>query len=42
MLGSHGAAITAMLIVTPVAPLVIGFFVPETANQELEAISPER
>jgi predicted MFS family arabinose efflux permease len=42
MLGSHPAAITAMLIVTPVAPLIIGLFVPETANQELEVISPER
>jgi predicted MFS family arabinose efflux permease len=39
--GSHAAAITAMLAVTPVAPLIIGFFVPETANRELEAIVPE-
>jgi len=40
--GSHGAAITWMLIVTPLAPLIIALFVPETANQELEAIAPER
>jgi MFS family permease len=40
--GSHAAAITTMLIVAPIAPLVIGFAVPETANRELEEISPER
>ncbi|MCK6554863.1 MFS transporter [Candidatus Binatia bacterium] len=40
-LGSHAAAITAMLAVTPVAPLIIGFCVPETARLELEEIAPE-
>jgi putative MFS transporter len=40
--GSHAAAITAMLMVAPLAPLIIGFAVPETANRELEEISPER
>lgn len=40
--GSHAAAITTMLIVAPIAPLVIGFAVPETANRELEEVSPER
>lgn len=41
LLGSHAQAITWMLVVTPIAPIVIALFVPETANQELEAISPE-
>jgi predicted MFS family arabinose efflux permease len=40
--GSHGRAITWMLAATPLAPLVIALFVPETANQELEDIAPER
>jgi MFS family permease len=40
--GRHGTAITWMLVVTPLAPLVVAWFVPETANQELEHISPER
>lgn len=41
-LGSHAAAITAMLIVVPIAPLVIALCLPETANRELEEVSPER
>jgi putative MFS transporter len=41
-LGSHSAAITAMLAVVPVAPLVVAVFLPETANRELEEVSPER
>lgn len=41
-LGSHGAAITAMLVVTPIAPLIGSLFLPETANRELEEISPEK
>lgn len=40
--GSHGAAITWMLVVTPIAPLIIAFFLPETANLELEEIAPEK
>lgn len=40
--GSHGAAITAMLAVTPIAPIIGALFLPETANRELEEISPER
>jgi len=40
--GSHARAITWMLVITPVAPLVVAFFLPETANQELEDIAPEK
>lgn len=40
--GSHAAAITAMLVVVPIAPLVIALTLPETANRELEEVSPER
>jgi putative MFS transporter len=40
--GSHAAAITWMLAAAPIAPLVIALFLPETASQELEEISPER
>jgi putative MFS transporter len=40
--GSHAAAISWMLLATPIAPLVVGLCLPETANQELEVISPER
>lgn len=39
---SHAEAITLMLCLTPVAPLLVALFLPETANQELEAIAPER
>lgn len=41
-LGSHTAAITAMLVLLPISPLVVGLFLPETANRELEEIAPER
>ncbi|MEO8604633.1 MAG: MFS transporter [bacterium] len=41
-LGSHAAAITAMLIVVPIAPVIIALCLPETANRELEDVSPER
>lgn len=41
-LGHHAAAISAMLVVVPIAPLVIALCVPETANRELEEVSPER
>jgi putative MFS transporter len=40
--GSHGAAITAMLLITPIAPVIVVLFLPETASRELEEISPER
>ncbi len=40
--GSHAAAITWMLLATPLGPVIVGLFVPETANQELEEIAPER
>jgi len=40
--GSHAAAITAMLLVTPLAPGIVALFLPETASRELEEISPER
>jgi putative MFS transporter len=42
LVGSHAAAITLMLAVTPIAPLVVACFLPETAARELEEISPER
>jgi putative MFS transporter len=38
--GSHPTSITWILIVTPISPLVILFFVPETARRELEEIAP--
>jgi putative MFS transporter len=41
-LGSHSAAITALLVAAPIAPIVAGVFLPETASRELEEISPER
>ena len=40
--GSHQAAITSMLWVALIPPLVVWFLVPETATRELEDISPER
>lgn len=40
--GSHAAAITYMLVLVPLAPLIILLFLPETANRELEEVSPER
>jgi len=40
--GSHATAITWMLLATPIAPIVVYFFLPETANLELEDISPEK
>lgn len=40
--GSHAAAISRMLLLLPVAPLVILLSLPETANRELEEVSPER
>lgn len=42
LMGSHAAAITVMLVAAPIAPLVIGLSLPETAAQELEDISPEK
>ena len=40
--GSHAAAITTILAVSPIAPVVIARFLPETATRELEDIAPER
>ncbi len=40
--GSHATAITAMLWFMPLAPLFVALWLPETANQELEEIAPER
>lgn len=34
VVGSHGSAMTWMLVVTPIAPLIVGVFLPETANQD--------
>ncbi|GIW43667.1 MAG: MFS transporter [Candidatus Binatia bacterium] len=41
-LGSHPAAISALVLALPVAPLIVWAFLPETANRELEEVSPER
>lgn len=40
-LGSHGAAVSALVIVTPLA-LIPLMFLPETASRSLEDIAPER
>ena len=40
--GSHAGAITWMVPMLVLPPIVIGLFVPETARQELETVSPER
>jgi putative MFS transporter len=42
IVGSHGAAITLMVVVMPLAPLIVAFGLPETAARELEDIAPER
>ncbi|MCG8455143.1 MAG: MFS transporter [Holophagales bacterium] len=39
--GSHGSAVTWMLAVALVSPLVVAFWVPETAGRELEEIAPD-
>ncbi|MGH7357106.1 MAG: MFS transporter [Candidatus Rokuibacteriota bacterium] len=41
VVGSHAAAITLMLVVVPLSPLIIAFMLPETAARELEDIAPE-
>lgn len=41
MTGSHAAAITWMMLAMPIAPLIIACFLPESANRELEDVSPE-
>lgn len=41
-LGSHTGAISAMVALMPISPLVVALFLPETANRELEEIAPER
>ncbi len=40
--GSHPAAITALVLALPVAPLIVWFWLPETAKRELDEVSPER
>lgn len=42
LLGSHGAAITAMSLTMVLCPFVILATLPETATRELEDIAPER
>ncbi len=42
LFGSHVAAISSMLPVLLIAPVVIWLLVPETARRELEEIAPER
>jgi putative MFS transporter len=41
-LGSHGDAISLMLLPVVLSPLIIALFLPESAGLELEEISPER
>lgn len=40
--GSLAGAITTMLVLVPIAPLIVALCLPETANRELEEVSPER
>lgn len=40
--GSHPAAISALVLALPLAPCIVWFWLPETANRELEEVSPER
>jgi len=40
--GTHALAITAMLLLAPLSPVVVACCLPETANRELEAIAPEK
>ncbi len=42
LMGSHAAAITVMTPVLVLPPIIVGFLLPETAQRELEDISPER
>jgi putative MFS transporter len=42
MAGSHAAAITWMTPVLVLPPLVVAWMLPETAQRELEEVSPER
>jgi hypothetical protein len=39
--GSHWSAISLLLGVALVAPLIVAFALPETAGRSLEDISPE-
>ena len=41
-LGSHAAAITALLPGLAVGVAIVAFAIPETAGRELEEVSPER
>ena len=41
-LGSHELAISALVPLLIVPPLVVALFLPETAQRELEDVSPER
>jgi MFS family permease len=42
MTGSHAAAITSMMPLLVLPPIAIWLFLPETAQRDLETISPER
>ncbi len=42
VLGSHGAAITALLPALAIGAVLVYFTIPETAGRELEEVSPER
>ncbi|GBD25815.1 Putative niacin/nicotinamide transporter NaiP [bacterium HR30] len=39
---SHPAAISTLVLALPIAPVIVWFWLPETANRELEEVSPER
>jgi putative MFS transporter len=39
--GSHAASNTWLLVLTPIAPLAVLLFLPETAARELEEIAPD-
>ncbi|MCX8072672.1 MAG: MFS transporter [Candidatus Binatia bacterium] len=40
--GSHTAAISTLVLALPIAPVIVWLYLPETANRELEDVSPER
>ena len=39
--GSHAASNSWLLVLTPIAPLMIVLFLPETAGRELEEIASD-
>jgi sensor histidine kinase regulating citrate/malate metabolism len=41
-LGSHWTAVSALLVLTLLVPLIVALGFPETAGRSLEEIAPER